>query len=243
MHSLMPDPKKDRQYSRTHGTIREMDAERPGGLGTASDREYRVEITTGVRKDHVPTSGRLQYARILADRFKRMCEADLECRRLAPAWKLVTTVLIDALSFDCCVVPPEALHRLWMLCCPMFVSQDRLEHVSIKRIAFAQNAGGSDITPTLLRSPMPFLAQFPGDCPQCGQIERSASDGDLGTRGSSQRCAREAEMHWPVHGRKSDAARGGLSEARTGPCQRENSPAEEETVELETTAGRGGDTV
>ena len=61
-------------------------------IGTASDREYRTEITTTVRKDHESTSGRLQFARILADRMRRMCEADLECRRLAPAWKLVTTV-------------------------------------------------------------------------------------------------------------------------------------------------------
>ena len=38
-----------------------------------------------------------------------MCEADLERRRLAPAWKLVTIVLNSVLSFDCCVVPPEAL--------------------------------------------------------------------------------------------------------------------------------------
>ena len=38
-----------------------------------------------------------------------MCEVDLECRRRAPAWKLVTTVVNNALSFDCCAVPPEAL--------------------------------------------------------------------------------------------------------------------------------------
>ena len=38
-----------------------------------------------------------------------MCDADLECRRLAPAWELVTAVSNNALSFDCCVVPPGAL--------------------------------------------------------------------------------------------------------------------------------------
>ena len=77
--------------------------------GTASDGEYLTEITTGARINHEPTSGRLQSARILAGKIRQMCEADLECRRLAPAWKLVTIVLNNALSFNCCVVPLEAL--------------------------------------------------------------------------------------------------------------------------------------
>ena len=64
-------------------------------LATASDGEYWTEITTEARKSHEPTDKRL----------RQMCEADLECRRLAPAWKLVTIVLNNALSFDCCVVP------------------------------------------------------------------------------------------------------------------------------------------
>ena len=74
-----------------------------------------------------------------------MCEADLKCRRLAPAWKLVTSVLNNAMSCDCCVVPPEALvSRTQELddivdaLMPMFVGQDRLEHVSIKKNAFSQ---------------------------------------------------------------------------------------------------------
>ena len=74
-----------------------------------------------------------------------MCEADLKCRRLAPAWKLVATVLNNAMSFDCCAVPPEALvsyaqelDDIVDALMPMFVGQDRLEHVSIKKNAFAQ---------------------------------------------------------------------------------------------------------
>ena len=78
-------------------------------LGTASDGECRTESTTGARQSHEPTSGQLRNARMLADRIRQMCEADLECRRLAPAWKPVITVLNNAFSFDCCVVPPEAL--------------------------------------------------------------------------------------------------------------------------------------
>ena len=91
-----------------------------------------------------------------------MCEADLECRRLAPAWKLVTIVFV--LSFDCCVVPPEALasyaqeldeivHALF----PLFVEQDRLESHAIKRMRLPRNARGFDVTPMHLRSPMAFL--------------------------------------------------------------------------------------
>ena len=72
-------------------------------LGTASDGECRNP------KSHEPTDNRLRNARVLADGITQMCEADLECRRLALAWKLVTIVLNNALSFDCCVVPPEAM--------------------------------------------------------------------------------------------------------------------------------------
>ena len=118
-------------------------------LGTASDGEYRTEITTEARKSHEPTSSRLRNARKLADRIKQMCEADLECRRLAPAWKLVTIVLNSALSFDCCVVPPEALalyaqeldeivEALFLL----FAGQDQLEPHTIKRVRLPRIAGG-----------------------------------------------------------------------------------------------------
>ena len=136
-------------------------------LGTASDGEYRRGITTGPRINHEPTSGRLQSARIVAGKIRQMCEADLECRRLAPAWKLVTIVLNNALPFDCCVVPPEALgsyaqevDEIVDALLPLFVGQDPLEHVSIERMRLSRNAGGFDATSALLRSPMAFLAQY-----------------------------------------------------------------------------------
>ena len=110
-------------------------------LGTASDGEYRTEITETGAKDHEPTQGRLQRARALADKVRQMCEADLDCRRLAPAWKLVNIVLNNALSFDCCVVPPEALashaqelDEIVDALLPLFAGQDRLEHASIRRM-------------------------------------------------------------------------------------------------------------
>ena len=118
-------------------------------------------------KSHEPTSDKLQTERVLADRIRWMCEADLECRHLASAWKLVTIVLNNALSFGCCVVPPEALASSAQeldenvdALLPMFVGQDRLEHASIKRMSLPRNAGGFDVTPALLRSPMAFLAQY-----------------------------------------------------------------------------------
>ena len=65
--------------------------------------------------------------------------AKLECRRLAPAWKLVSIVLNTAWSFDCCVVHPEALasfaqelDEIVDALLPMFAGQDRLEHASSK---------------------------------------------------------------------------------------------------------------
>ena len=69
-------------------------------LGTTSDGEYRTEITTPAWKNHEPTSDRLDNARILADRIRRMCEADLADTRHALAHKLVAIVLNKALSFD-----------------------------------------------------------------------------------------------------------------------------------------------
>ena len=71
--------------------------------------------------------------------------------------KLVTIVLNHSFSFDCCVVPPEAwasyeqeLDETVDALMPMFVGQDQLEHVSIKRMRWAH---------TLLRSPMACLTQ------------------------------------------------------------------------------------
>ena len=62
-------------------------------LGTANEGEYRTEITTEARKSHEPTNSRLRNARMLADRIQQMCDI----------------VSNNTLSFDCCVVPPEAL--------------------------------------------------------------------------------------------------------------------------------------
>ena len=103
-------------------------------LGTASDGEYRTEIPTEARKSHEPTNSRLRNARMLADRIRQMCEAVLACRRVAPDWKLVTIVPNNALSFDCCGVPPEALasyaqelDEIVEALFPLFVGQDWLE--------------------------------------------------------------------------------------------------------------------
>ena len=121
-------------------------------LGTASDGEYLTEITTEARKSHEPTNSRLRNARMLADRIKQMCDADLECRRFAPAWKLVTLVFNKALSFDCCVVPHESLasyaqelDEIVEALFPLFVGQDRLESHTIKRMRLPRIAGGFDV--------------------------------------------------------------------------------------------------
>ena len=114
-----------------------------------------------------------------------MCEGDLDCRRLAPAWKLVTIVSNSALSFDCCVVPPEAmasyaqeLDEIVAALLPLFACQDRLEHVSVKRMRLPRNFGGCDVTPMSLRSPTAFLAQFLAIPSECGQNYRSAVNGN-----------------------------------------------------------------
>ena len=77
-----------------------------------------------------------------------------------PLFKSVPCPLTVALSL---LTPLPRTHRnlteIVDALLPMFVGQDRLEHVSIKRMRLPRIAGGFDVTSTLLRSPMAFLAQ------------------------------------------------------------------------------------
>ena len=218
-------------------------------LGTASEGEYRTEITAGARRNQEPTSERLQHARILADKIRQMCEADLDYRRLAPAWKLVTIVLNNALSFDCCVVPPEALasyaqelDEIVETLLPLFVGQDRLQHVSIKRMRLPRYAGGFDATSALLRSPMAFLSQYLALAPSVANASGVRAMETLGlveaARDAQERLWQKGlsidERRMP---REEDSPSRELNVASVG-----NQAFEKETGELETTAGRGGDT-
>ena len=135
---------------------------------------------------------------MLADRIKEMCEADLECRRHAPAWKLVTVVLNNAVSFDCCVVPPEALasheqeldeivEALFLL----FVEQDRLESHTIKRMRLPRIAGVFDVAPMHLRSPMAFLSQYLAIAPS---VAKAAEVRAMETLASSEQPRMRSEL-------------------------------------------------
>ena len=164
-------------------------------LGTGSDGEYGTEITTEARKGHEPTDNRLRSARVLAGGIGQLCEADLECRRLAPAWKLVNIFLNNALSFDCCVVPPEAtasyaqeLGEIFEALFPFFVGQDRLEPLTIKRMRLPRNAGGFDVMLACLQSPTAFLAQYLAIAPSVAKAagERAESSKRPGMRREGQ---------------------------------------------------------
>ena len=90
---------------------------------------------------------------MVTDRIRQMCEADLECRRPCSRLEAGDHCFDNALSFDCCVVPPKALASyaqeldeivdLFSL----FVGQDWLESLTIKRMRLPRNAGGFDATP------------------------------------------------------------------------------------------------
>ena len=114
-----------------------------------------------------------------------MFEADLECRRLAHSWKLVTSVLNDALSFDCCVIRPQPglrtrrnSTRVFGASLPMFAGQVRLKHVSTKRMRLP----GFDVTPKLLRSPMAHLAQHLAIAPRVAKSNGMRAMETLGLR-------------------------------------------------------------
>ena len=94
-----------------------------------------------------------------------MCAADLDCRRLAPAWKLVAIVSNNALSFDCCVVPPEALASYAreldeIADAPCLWDKTDLGRFPSKECVWPGTVEDFDVTPTLFRSPMAFLAQY-----------------------------------------------------------------------------------
>ena len=85
-------------------------------------------------------------------------------------------VLNNAFSFDCCVVPPEALashaqelDEIVEALFPLFVGQERLEPHTFKRMRLPRNAGGVDATPVLQRSPMAFLAQYVAIAPSVAE--------------------------------------------------------------------------
>ena len=202
----------------------------PDGLmimGTASDGDYRTEITAGARRNQEPTSERLQNARILAGKIRQMCEADLDCRRLAPAWKLVTIVLNSALSFDCCVVPPEALAS--------YACFHQKNAITQKCWRVRRHISTPPITGGL-------PGAISGDCSQRGKCLRCTSDGNTGTCRSSQGCTGKIEAKGFIHRREGNAARGGFSKPRAKRRQCRKPGIEKETGELETSAGGGGDT-
>ena len=110
---------------------------------------------------------------------------------------------------------------------PLFVGQDRLEHVSIKRmrlphIGTPPIAGGLTVT-------------ISGNCSQRGKCLRSTSDGNTGTRRSSQGRTGKIEAKGSIDRREGNAKRGGFSKPRVDRRQRRKPGIEKETGELETT--------
>ena len=110
-------------------------------LGTACDGDCRTEITTHARKDHDdPTIGRLENATELAHKLRQMCETDAE-------------------TCDCYAVQPGALASHAQLTAPT-----RHRHRCAGRSdedaqdTFPRPAGGHDIMPANIRSPMASLS-------------------------------------------------------------------------------------
>ena len=207
-------------------------------LGTASDGEHRTQITTTARKGREPTSDGLQKARILADGCVQQ------------TWNAHVLLLPGnhcfepCLSFDSGVVPPEALasHAQALdesvdALMPMFVGQDRLEHVSIKRMRLPRIAGGFDVTP-MLRSPMGFLAQYLAAAPGAAKLTGRQAIKTLGlveaARDAQEKLRRMGlTMDERAMPRGTDAP-GGELDVWT---------VEKETNKRETAAHRSGDTV
>ena len=150
-----------------HHSTRLCRSIRSSASGSGSNCSFPSDSHANHHQFYFCSKYRSSCRRRVGARNKQMCVTDLDCRRLAPAWKKVTTVLNNVLSFDCCVVPPEAmashaqeLDEIVDTLLPLFAGQDRLELVSIKRMRLPRKFGGFVVAPMSLRSPMAFPAQY-----------------------------------------------------------------------------------
>ena len=180
-------------------------------LGTASNGDYKVIAVAGATSC-APAEERLAAARTLATRIRDLCTADIEGRRLAPAWKLVSIVLNNALSFDCSVIPPGALapHALQLdelveSLLPLFLGGVIPGAATLARLRLPRSFGGCDLPSAQQRSQTGFLAQFLAIAPH---IRRHTPQGPcpltaLGLTGAAvgaQAGLRECGLRLDAHG-------------------------------------------
>ena len=137
-------------------------------LGTVAEGAY--SLVAGAPIDAVaanPAAKRAEVACTLLKRIRELCIAPIPCRRLGPAWKLVAIVANNALSFDCCVLPPSILapharsiDKAIDDLLPLFCGTSHITDICRHRIRLPRTSGGCDLPTVIQRSPGSFLAQY-----------------------------------------------------------------------------------
>ena len=88
---------------------------------------------------------------------------------------------------------------------PLFVGQDRLEHLTVQRKRLPRNAGGFDAMSACLRSPTAFLAQYLAIAPSVAKTAGVRAMETVEIVEASKECTEKAKAHGPIAGRKRNA--------------------------------------
>ena len=142
-------------------------------LGSVSDGAVATTASLGTSRRH-PAHERVEAASDLARCIRSLIDADIDGKRLSPAWKLMGIVLNNALAYDCSVLPPGALAPLATVVddavselLPVFAGTSlSAAHHQCARLPC--DAGGLGLPTAHRRSLTAFLAQYlsiiPGIC-------------------------------------------------------------------------------
>ena len=135
-------------------------------LGTAADGAYAAVISEGPAGS-TPAAARADKAVALIARIRALCIAPLPVRRLAPAWKLLSIVANNALSYDCSVVPPcvlaegaRRLDRSVATILPLFAGVPALPPHGEEQIRLPRMDGGCELQTAESRTHLAFLSQY-----------------------------------------------------------------------------------
>ena len=170
-----------------------------GLLGTVSEGAFATYLPSDTKDPDAahPAETRACEARSLIERIVDLCGAHVDGRRLSPAWKLLAVVANNALSFDCCVLPPGLLrpHAIALdsgvaAALPQFTGGTSTAPETEQRIRLPRTAGGCDLPTASQRSYTSFLSQYlaviPGvirDLTEKGHMPRPAVDAALQASG------------------------------------------------------------
>ena len=144
-------------------------------LGTVSRGEYKTVVGNSAEAAQ-PATERLQAAKELAEAIKEMLEAPIEGPRVAPAWKLTSAVVNNALSYDSCILSPVACRPLaeeldsTVASLVAAIAKAEMDSDAISQARLPRSSGGCGLPSAAERCSTAFLSTFlrcppPADMP------------------------------------------------------------------------------